>query len=74
MMTDLDLAKKQITWLAAHLRSRIVDERGGGSSTVETLIWIGVIVALVIGVGVGVTAYIRSVSYTHLTLPTILLV
>ena len=68
MMTDLDLAKKQITWLAAHLRSRIVDERGGGSSTVETLIWIGVIVALVIGVGVGVTAYIRSktVSYTHL--------
>ena len=25
MMTDLDLAKKQITWLAAHLRSRIVD-------------------------------------------------
>lgn len=60
MMTDLDLAKKQITWLAAHLRSRIVDERGGGSSTVETLIWIGVIVALVIGVGVGVTAYIRS--------------
>jgi len=60
MMTDLDLAKKQITWLAAHLRSRLVDERGGGSSTVETLIWIGVIVALVIGVGVGVTAYIRS--------------
>lgn len=60
MMTDLDLTKKQITWLAAHLRSRIVDERGGGSSTVETLIWIGVIVALVIGVGVGVTAYIRS--------------
>ena len=60
MMTDLDLAKKQITWLAAHLRSRIVDERGGGSSTVETLIWIGVIVALAIGVGVGVTAYIRS--------------
>ena len=60
MMTDLDLAKKQITWLAAHRRSRIVDERGGGSSTVETLIWIGVIVALVIGVGVGVTAYIRS--------------
>jgi len=60
MMTDLDLAKKQITWLAAHLRSRIVDERGGGSSTVETLIWISVIVALVIGVGVGVTAYIRS--------------
>lgn len=60
MMTDLDLAKKQITWLAAHLRSRIVDERGGGSSTVETLIWVGVIVALVIGVGVGVTAYIRS--------------
>lgn len=60
MMTDLDLAKKHITWLAAHLRSRIVDERGGGSSTVETLIWIGVIVALVIGVGVGVTAYIRS--------------
>ncbi|EFT53064.1 MULTISPECIES: hypothetical protein [Bacteria] len=60
MMTDLDLAKKQITWLAAYLRSRIVDERGGGSSTVETLIWIGVIVALVIGVGVGVTAYIRS--------------
>ena len=60
MMTDLDLARKQITWLAAHLRSRIVDERGGGSSTVETLIWIGVIVALVIGVGVGVTAYIRS--------------
>ena len=60
MMTDLDLAKKQITWLAVHLRSRIVDERGGGSSTVETLIWIGVIVALVIGVGVGVTAYIRS--------------
>lgn len=60
MMTDLDLAKKQITWPAAHLRSRIVDERGGGSSTVETLIWIGVIVALVIGVGVGVTAYIRS--------------
>ena len=60
MMTDLDLAKKQITWLAAHLRSRIVDEHGGGSSTVETLIWIGVIVALVIGVGVGVTAYIRS--------------
>lgn len=60
MMTDLDLAKRQITWLAAHLRSRIVDERGGGSSTVETLIWIGVIVALVIGVGVGVTAYIRS--------------
>ena len=60
MMTDLDLAKKQITWLAAHLRSRIVDERGGGSSTVETLIWIGLIVALVIGVGVGVTAYIRS--------------
>ena len=60
MMTDLALAKKQITWLAAHLRSRIVDERGGGSSTVETLIWIGVIVALVIGVGVGVTAYIRS--------------
>ena len=60
MMTDLDLAKKQVTWLAAHLRSRIVDERGGGSSTVETLIWIGVIVALVIGVGVGVTAYIRS--------------
>lgn len=60
MMTDLDLAKKQITWLAAHLRSRIVDERGGGSSTVEALIWIGVIVALVIGVGVGVTAYIRS--------------
>ena len=60
MMTDLDLAKKQITWLAAHLRSRVVDERGGGSSTVETLIWIGVIVALVIGVGVGVTAYIRS--------------
>ena len=60
MMTDLDLAKKQITWLAAHLRSRIVDERGGGSSTVETMIWIGVIVALVIGVGVGVTAYIRS--------------
>ncbi|EFS39368.1 hypothetical protein HMPREF9574_00264 [Cutibacterium acnes HL074PA1] len=60
MMTDLDLAKKQITWLAAHLSSRIVDERGGGSSTVETLIWIGVIVALVIGVGVGVTAYIRS--------------
>ena len=60
MMTDLDLAKKQITWLAAHLRSRIVDERGGGSSTVETLIWIGVIMALVIGVGVGVTAYIRS--------------
>ena len=60
MMTDLDLAKKQITWLAAHLRSRIVDERGGGSSTVETLIWLGVIVALVIGVGVGVTAYIRS--------------
>ncbi|BDE68800.1 hypothetical protein CHT92_11715 [Cutibacterium acnes] len=59
-MTDLDLAKKQITWLAAYLRSRIVDERGGGSSTVETLIWIGVIVALVIGVGVGVTAYIRS--------------
>lgn len=60
MMADLDLAKKQITWLAAYLRSRIVDERGGGSSTVETLIWIGVIVALVIGVGVGVTAYIRS--------------
>ena len=60
MMTDLDLAKKQITWLAAYLRSWIVDERGGGSSTVETLIWIGVIVALVIGVGVGVTAYIRS--------------
>ena len=60
MMTDLDLAKKQITWLAAYLRSRIVDERGGGSSTVETLIWIGVIVALVIGVGVVVTAYIRS--------------
>ena len=60
MMTDLDLAKKQITWLAAHLRSRIVDERGGCSSTEETLIWIGVIVALVIGVGVGVTAYIRS--------------
>ena len=60
MMTDLDLAKKQITWLAAYLRSRIFDERGGGSSTVETLIWIGVIVALVIGVGVGVTAYIRS--------------
>ena len=60
MMTDLDLAKKQITWLAAHLRSRIVDARGGGSSTVETLILIGVIVALVIGVGVGVTAYIRS--------------
>ncbi|MES7637761.1 hypothetical protein U6V60_12110 [Cutibacterium acnes] len=60
MMTDLDLDKKQITWLAAYLRSRIVDERGGGSSTVETLIWIGVIVALVIGVGVGVTAYIRS--------------
>ena len=60
MMTDLDLAKKHITWLAAYLRSRIVDERGGGSSTVETLIWIGVIVALVIGVGVGVTAYIRS--------------
>ena len=60
MMTDLDLAKKQITWLAAYLRSRIVDERGGGSSTVETLIWIGVIVAPVIGVGVGVTAYIRS--------------
>ena len=60
MMTDLDLAKKQITWLAAHLRSRIVDERGGGSSTVETLIWIGVIVALVIGVGVGVTAHSRS--------------
>ena len=59
-MTDLDLAKNQITWLAAHLRSRVVDERGGGSSTVETLIWIGVIVALVIGVGVGVTAYIRS--------------
>jgi hypothetical protein len=38
------LAKKQITWLAAHLRSRIVDERGGGSSTVETLIWIGLVV------------------------------
>ncbi|HBM5067015.1 TPA: hypothetical protein LY179_004555, partial [Shigella sonnei] len=51
MMTDLDLAKKQITWLAAHLRSRIVDERGGGSSTVETLIWIGLVVATVVAVG-----------------------
>lgn len=59
-MTDLDLAKNQISWLSAHLRSRIVDERGGGSSTVETLIWIGVIVALVIAVGVGVTTYVKS--------------
>ena len=60
MMTDLDLAKKQITWLAAHLRSRIVDERGGGSSTVETLIWIGVIVATVVAVGAVVMAFIKS--------------
>lgn len=60
MMTDLDLAKKQITWLAAHLRSRIVDERGGGSSTVETLIWIGLVVATVIAVGAGVMAFIKS--------------
>ncbi|WP_172623726.1 hypothetical protein [Cutibacterium modestum] len=60
MMTDLDLAKNQITWLAAHLRSRVVDERGGGSSTVETLIWIGVIVVAVIAVGAGVTAFIKS--------------
>ena len=59
-MTDLDLAKNQITWLAAHLRSRVVDERGGVSSTVETLIWIGVIVVAVIAVGAGVTAFIKS--------------
>ena len=60
MMTDLDLAKKQITWLAAHLRSRIVDERGGGSSTVETLIWIGLVVAPVVAVGAVVMAFIKS--------------
>ncbi|EDO63068.1 hypothetical protein ABER12_12075 [Cutibacterium acnes] len=60
MMTDLDLAKKQITWLAAHLRSRIVDERGGGSSTVETLIWIGLVVATVVAVGAVVMAFIKS--------------
>lgn len=60
MMTDLDLAKKQITWLAAHLRSRIVDERGGGSSTVETLIWIGLVVATVVTVGAVVMAFIKS--------------
>ncbi|MCM4179326.1 hypothetical protein P15_01536 [Cutibacterium acnes P15] len=59
-MTDLDLAKKQITWLAAHLRSRIVDERGGGSSTVETLIWIGLVVATVVAVGAVVMAFIKS--------------
>ena len=60
MMTDLDLAKKQITWLAAHLRSRIVDERGGGSSTVETLIWIVLFVATVVAVGAVVMAFIKS--------------
>ena len=60
MMTDLDLAKKQITWLAAHLRSRIVDERGGGSYTVETLIWIGLVVATVVAVGAVVMAFIKS--------------
>ncbi|MES8444098.1 hypothetical protein U6P55_12375 [Cutibacterium acnes] len=60
MRTDLDLAKKQITWLAAHLRSRIVDERGGGSSTVETLIWIGLVVATVVAVGAVVMAFIKS--------------
>ena len=60
MMTDLDLAKKQITWLAAHLRSRIVDERGGGSSTVETLIWIGLVVATVVAVGAVVMEFIKS--------------
>lgn len=60
MMTDLDLAKKQITWLAAHLRSRIVDERGGGSSTVETLIWIGLVVATVVAVCAVVIAFIKS--------------
>ena len=60
MMTALDLAKKQITWLAAHLRSRIVDERGGGSSTVETLIWIGLVVATVVAVGAVVMAFIKS--------------
>lgn len=60
MMTDLDLAKKQITWLAAYLRSRIVDERGGGSSTVETLIWIGLVVATVVAVGAVVMAFIKS--------------
>ena len=59
-MTDLDLAKNQITWLAAHLRSRVVDERGGGSSTVETLIWIGLVVATVVAVGAVVMAFIKS--------------
>lgn len=59
-MTDLELMKNQISWLTAHLRSRIVNERGGGSSTTETLIWIGVVVALVVAVGVGVTAFVKS--------------